>query len=210
MLEIHRSHWSVLPLQVSVEFWNQPGLFTTAHHSLHPFIHRLIDRVLYRARLMLEKWHGDKWSASRPTSREKLRINSTLHRFCHLPSTSLCPSCLLLLIDTAWDQWGNISSVSSVRDGKRKHRSLHKTSLLSILGSALMRRSGFIKLKWKIRYPSNLMKNSVVNKRERKILKEKPHKPLTGVIKTWNRRETQPWAPLTSLYPVATLNCSRC
>lgn len=126
-----------------------------------------------------------------PTSREKPRHTSTLHGFGHLPSMSLCPSCLLLTTDTAWGQWGNMSSVSSVRDGKRKQRSFHRTSLLRILGSALMRRSGFIKLKWKIRYPSNLMKNSVVKKRERKILKENPQKRLIRSCKTWNRIETQ-------------------
>lgn len=88
------------------------------------------------------------------------------------------PACLPLPSDMACGQWGSMSSVSSVRDGKRKHCSFHKTSLLSILGSALTRRSGFIKLKWKTRYPSNLMKNSVENKREQKILQDKAQKWL--------------------------------
>lgn len=64
-----------------------------------------------------------------------------------------------------------MSSASSVRDGKRKHLSFHRMPLLSIMGSMLMRTSGFIKLIWKNRYPSSLMKNRVMKKKYRKILK---------------------------------------
>lgn len=185
-------------------------MFVLHHVPFIVLIHpETFDRVLYWARLILEKWHGDRQSLSRQSSRETLRQTSSLHRFCYLPFVSLCPSCLPLPSGTAWDQWGNMSSVSSVRDGKRKHRSFHKTSLLRILGSALTRRSGFIKLKWKIRYPSSLMKNSVENKRERKILQEKPQKMVNQGLENLEQNRISGLGSSEVFVLQSARNCSR-
>lgn len=96
VLETDGILWSVLTLQ---------SVYRVPLHCvllLYPSMQRLIDRVLYWARLILETWHWDRWSLSRPTSREELRHTSPLHRFCHFPFASLHPSCLPLPSGMAW------------------------------------------------------------------------------------------------------------
>lgn len=149
-MEIPTAHWSTSICRI-LKF----ARFISIVYRLffYPRIQRLITQR--KRSSLLGKAHLGKVTRRQMITKEASAKGSPeeyLHppQFCHLPSPSLGPSCLLLPADT-WDQCGNMSPVSSVRDGKRKHRSFHKTSLLRILGSALMRRSGFIKLKWKIR-----------------------------------------------------------